>query len=147
MKDRSELSVTIGTAKNLVSYFGATIIGSTLLELSGILDFALVNDVDVAVNQNNFWNIRNYLIDNGFKETTNSYKQEGYADTIGSLIFKKDRHLPIHILIKDKDFKLKSISEIVQIKFERYSDSDRNQLKHIISNNINNEKWKDKIKK
>ena len=136
MENRNPLSITLGEAGNIVKYFNATIVGSVLFELNGLLDFNLVNDVDVAIDQDLLFNVRDYLEDKGFKETKRTYKQRGYADFIGSLIFEKENHLPIHLLLKPKEFVLKTVSEIVKEKFERYSESDRIQLLNILKNKL-----------
>ena len=136
MENRNALSITLGEAGNIVKYFNATIVGSVLFELNGLLDFNLVNDVDVAIDQDLLFNVRDYLEDKGFKETKRTYKQRGYADFIGSLIFQKANHLPIHLLLKPKEFALKTVSEIVKEKFERYSESDRKQLINILKNKL-----------
>lgn len=136
MENRHKLSITLGEAGNIVKYFDAKIIGSVLLELQGILDYNLINDVDIAIDNDKLFNVRDYLEDKGFKETKRTYKQRGYADFIGSLIFEKENHLPIHLLLKPKEFVLKSISEIVKEKFERYSESDRKQLINILKNKL-----------
>lgn len=132
-KDRHSLSVTLGIANELVSYFNSTIIGSVLLEK--FICFDLINDVDVAIDESKFWNIQKFLEDKGFKETSRTYKQQGYADFIGSFKFTKEKHLPIHLCKKEKDFKLKTAPEILKEKFERYSETDRQQILRLVSDN------------
>ena len=145
MGNRGALSITIGMANELVGYFGATIIGSVLLEK--MIGFELINDVDVAIDLSRLWNIKKFLEDKGFKETESSYQQPGYADTIGSLVFKREGHLPIHVSIKGKDFKLKTIPEIIKEKIDRYSATDRAQILQFVKTNTNNSLWTEKIKK
>ena len=128
-----KLENTLITVNEIARYFNATIIGSVLLK--DLINNDLINDVDISIDESKFWNVKTFLQDKGFKETNNSYKQRGYADFIGSKKFESKNNLPIHLCFKDKDFKIKTIPEILKEKLERYSDSDRLQILDLVTNN------------
>lgn len=120
-------------ANKIVSFFNGKIIGSTLLLELG-LDKGLINDIDVLVNPSELFIIKEYLADNDYVETKHSYRQKGYNDTIGSLLFEKVLHTPIHLSLRNKDIKVMEKYELIAEKFKRLNDSDQVQLLYLIHN-------------
>lgn len=127
------LEKTINIAKNICYYFDGNIIGSVLLKDQ--IDPNLITDVDIAIDKDKYFNIQKYLNDNGFKETKVGYKLQGYKDTIGSKLFRKEEYLPIHLCFKTKDFYIMSVDSIWGKKMERYSKSDIEQIKSMLKLN------------
>ena len=119
-------------AKKIVTFFESKLIGSVLLLDIG-LEKSLINDIDIAISERNLFKIKEYLQDNGYIETRASYKQAGYADTIGNLRFEKPLYIPIHLSLIDKNFKLYSTYEIIAKKFERKNKSDVKQLTYLLT--------------
>jgi hypothetical protein len=112
-------------------FFGADLIGSFLLVPIG-LDVDLINDIDIAINEKDFFKVKTYLEDGGYKETKDSYTQRGYAAFIGSRIFVKENEYSVHLSFKYSNFTVKSIEEIIGEKFVRKTESDIKQLQYLL---------------
>ena len=121
---------TINIVNQLCSYFGFQIIGSWLLVEKG-LDKNLVRDIDIILKTNDIriYNIREFLRDNGFKETKHEQDERGYQFVQGSLIFvNSDYDKPIHICLVNHIVKIYSIGKIIGSKYNRHNESDVLQL-------------------
>ncbi len=129
----TELENTKIECDKICKYFNGQLIGSILI--SRQINEDLINDIDIAISKNDYFNVQSYLEDLEFKETKHGYKQRGYADTIGSCIFIKKGYLPIHLSVKPEGYKLLSIPEIWAEKIKRYSSSDREQILSLLSLN------------
>jgi hypothetical protein len=79
------------------SYFKAHIIGSYLLYMAGLLDKEDLGDIDILTTENETSKIREFLLDEGYKETKEPYEEKGYERKEGSLIFTKTGFLNIHL--------------------------------------------------
>lgn len=131
MKPR--LLKTVETAKKIVSYFDGQIIGSYLIRL--IIDQDLINDIDVSIDASLYFNVQEFLNDEGYVETKAGYKQNGYEDTIGSCLFKKSNQVPIHLCLSKGKVSVYSIPELLAAKIKRYNKQDQKQLLFILQNN------------
>lgn len=113
-------------------YFKVDIIGSYMLLLDGYIKEHQCNDIDLACDDSNIDGLREYLGDLGYKEDLGQGKQIGYDSERGSAIwkiihlgiFKKDGAKNIHVVIKDRDYKLLSIPELLSYKLKRGSKND-----------------------
>jgi len=120
-------------AKKIVDYFDGELIGSVLLRDFG-LSSELINDIDVAIHPDVLFKVIRFLDDCGYEEVErNSRQEKGYADFIGSLVFKPmSCEIPIHLSLKEKNFKLMTVKEIIGEKFLRGLDNDIKQLKQML---------------
>ena len=118
--------------KELTRYFDCRLIGSALLY--PLLDMNLIQDIDIAVVSAS--KIRQYLEDQGFKETKKPIFSKGYADIDGSLIFvNKEYDKPIHLSIT-VNTRTYTIEELLCEKIKRGSKSDWFQVRYYITNKI-----------
>lgn len=129
---------SIDIARKLEDYFGMKIIGSWLLIKDG-LDEDLVNDIDLLykIPDKKIINIRQFLKDHDFKETSPPIYQNGYEDRQGNFIFVNPEYdKPIHIslmITKEQCGDVLGNDFIITSKFKRKSKTDIIQLKNIIN--------------
>jgi hypothetical protein len=126
------------TYEKVLKYFNGKEIGSILFVKQGWLTMDDINDIDILIDGSTLKNVREFLEDEGYKETQKPIILKGYSDTEGSLEFKKPESFhPIHICIKSKENQeVYSLKKLFAEKFERGTDSDLMQLKKIIENKL-----------
>lgn len=130
---KEDLVKSIIEAQKVCNYFEGYLIGSILLV--NHIENDLINDIDIAVHKDMYFRLKAYFYDLGFKETKEGYKQKGYADTIGSLIFERLGYIPIHLSFIQEGFGILSIPEILKEKIIRYNKSDRKQIASFVDLN------------
>jgi hypothetical protein len=122
----------LAVAGRMCKYFNGHLIGSVLLVEH--IGAELISDIDVAVPKETYFNVMHYLLDLGFRETTSGRRQSGYADIIGSCVFRRDGFLDIHLCLVCKDFRVKGLGAIWADKIKRYSVEDQKHIQALLSN-------------
>lgn len=121
--------------QKLKNYFNAQIVGSYIFVENGLLSIDDINDIDVNVKGDAENNVRRFLEDEGYNETSKPHQYRGYEQVPGSLMFSKEGKKLIHVLLQN-DLKVYSISELIAKKYERNQKSDLEQLQKVIEYKI-----------
>jgi len=138
-------------AKLIVKMFAAAIIGSYKLVLDGLVDSALIQDIDIMVfDEKEADKIRIYLESMGYEESKAPVDKPGYPRQEGSLMFKKENSVPIHLCITKENERemvwfdekwerawhpedsVWSTERILGTKILRGTESDIAQIRHIL---------------
>jgi len=127
MNKQHEKEVMI-LVRKIKNYFDVDTIGSYNLYRAKLLPFEMINDVDFALIN---WNkVKIFLRDEGFHCSEAKDDSGNLFNNHDSLIFTK-KDIVFH-LCKLDDFKVLDVDEIIKMKFNRMSETDRNQLEYVI---------------
>jgi hypothetical protein len=121
--------------KKIINYFDAKVVGSYLLVQVNLLTINDINDIDLCIEPKLLNNVRNFLLDEGFVETSPPHQFRGYEQVEGSGLFTKEGQKSIHILT-ESNVEVYTIPVLISKKFERSNVSDIEQLKKVIENKM-----------
>lgn len=121
------MSKTVEVTEKILAYFNAKIVGSYLFVKADLLKESDINDVDIIVHEEVAKLLRNFLKDQGYKETEPPENIQYQGWTKGSFIFEYPNEPNIHI-ITNKQLEVYPLEEIIMNKYERGEKKDFEQI-------------------
>jgi hypothetical protein len=129
------------TVNNICRYFDGKVIGTYLLVQLDLLKIEDIHDIDIAISELKLDNVRSYLSDKGYNETSPPKNYPGYKPEEGSLKFnhrvKKEGFLPIHLIVwKERFMGVFSVKELLAEKIKRGFDHDLITVRKVLDKMI-----------